>query len=194
MQIQNHLLIEELLHKTEKATKSVLRLKELNTEQLNFKKSPTAWSVLECIEHLNLYGDFYLVEIEKQILAQKKTNEYTVFKSGLVGDYFANMMLVKDGKIKKMKSPKDKNPCNSALTPTTLDRFLKQQERLKSLLIQAQYIDLTNTKTAISLTKHIRLRLGDTFRFFVYHIERHVLQAERVQTEQQVEQGAAAVV
>ncbi|MCU7550901.1 DinB family protein [Chitinophagaceae bacterium LB-8] len=180
MQIQTHLLIEDLLNRTEKATRAVKRFKELSIEQLNYKKSATEWSVLECIEHLNLYGDFYLVEIEKQILAHKSKAPSTVFKSGLLGNYFANLMQVKDGKVNKMKSPKDKNPVNSVLTPTTLDRFLKQQERLKSLLIQAQHVDLTKTKTAISLTGLVQLRLGDTFRFFVYHIERHVLQAERI--------------
>lgn len=180
MQIETRLLIEDLLNRTEKSTRVVKQLKELTFEQLNYKKSAIEWSVLECIEHLNLYGDFYLPEIEKQILAQKNKSQSTVFKSGFIGNYFANLMQVKDGKVKKMKSPKDKNPSNSLLTMTTLDRFLKQQQRLTSLLGQAQDIDLTKTKTAISLTPLIRLRLGDTFRFFVYHIERHVLQAERV--------------
>ena len=180
MQIETRLLIEDLLSRTEKSIQEVKQLKELTFEQLNYKKSATEWSVLECIEHLNLYGDFYLPEIERQILAQENKSQSTVFKSGLMGNYFANLIKVKDGKVKKMKSPKDKNPSNSLLTMTTLDRFLKQQERLKLLLIQAKNIDLTKTKTAISLTPLIRLRLGDTFRFFIYHIERHVLQAERV--------------
>ena len=79
-----------------------------------------------------------------------------------------------------MKSPKDKNPSHSTLTRLTIDRFLKQQELLQSLLLQSKRVDLQRTKTAISLSKLIRLRLGDTFRFFVYHIERHVLQAERI--------------
>lgn len=182
MQIETRLLIEDLLSRTEKSTRVVKQLKELTYEQLNYKKNATEWSVLECIEHLNLYGDFYLPEIEKQILAQKNKSQSTVFKSGLIGNYFANLMQVKDGKVKKMKSPKDKNPSHSLLTMTTMDRFLKQQQRLQSLLTQAQAIDLTKTKTAISLTPLIRLRLGDTFRFFVYHIERHVLQAERINT------------
>jgi hypothetical protein len=195
MQIPTHLLIEDLLNRTEKSTKIVTGFKELNIEQLNYKQSATAWSILECIEHLNLYGDFYLVEIEKQILAHKTTTPQPVFTSGPIGNYFANLMLVKDGKVKKMKSPKDKNPANTRLTIMTIDRFLKQQERLKSLLSQAQNVDLTKTKAAISLTKLIKLRLGDTFRFFVYHIERHVLQAERIkaaQFNQQLTSSSAA--
>ncbi len=179
MQIKSNKLIEELLDMTDQSIKSVQKFKELTTMQLNFKQSPVKWSVLECIEHLNLYGDFYLPEIEKQILSNKSHDDNMLFKSGVIGNYFANRMKVKDGKVKKMKSPKDKNPINSQLTITTLDRFLKQQELLKSLLNQARTTNLTKVKAAISLTNLIKLRLGDTFRFFVYHIERHILQADR---------------
>jgi len=179
MQVSNNLLIEELLSLTENSIQSVKKFKDLSVNQLNFKKSPDEWSILECIEHLNLYGDFYLPEIEKQILANKNINEATIFKSGIIGNYFAGLMKVKNGEIKKMKTPKDKNPLNAELTPTTLHRFLRQQELLKILLQRAKTIDLGKIKTAISLTSILKLKLGDTFRFYVYHIERHIIQAER---------------
>jgi hypothetical protein len=88
--------------------------------------------------------------------------------------------LPKNGKIQKMKTFKDKNPIHSQLSPMTLDRFLKQQDRLLQLLQQAENINLTKTRTAISITKWLTLRLGDTFRFFIFHIERHIEQAEQV--------------
>jgi hypothetical protein len=179
MQISTNLLIDDLLQVTEKASASVTNFRQLYSTVLNYKASPEAWSVLECIEHLNLYGDFYLPEIEKQILTTRECRPVPVFKAGLIGNYFANLMQVKNGKIKKMKTPKDKNPANSALTITTIDRFLKQQELLKTLLNQARTVDLNKVKTAISLTNMIKLKLGDTFRFVIYHIDRHVQQAER---------------
>lgn len=178
MKINKKALIKELLEITEQASNTVRQLKQLPVEKLNVKKNAEAWSALECIEHLNLYGDFYLPEIQKQILASRHANA-PVFKSGVIGNYFAGLMKVQNGKVKKMKSPKDKNPAGSSLTITTLDRFLKQQELLKSLLIQSENTDLTKTKTSISISKLIRLRLGDTFRFFTYHIERHVKQAQK---------------
>jgi hypothetical protein len=181
MKIGTHQLLDDLLKRTHQSSAAAQQFKALSTQELNFKSSPTSWSILECIEHLNLYGDFYLPEIEKQILKQKQTSASSHFKSGFIGNYFANLMLVKNGKVKKMQSPKDKNPINSALSSITIDRFLKQQEALESLLVQARKIDLVKTKAAISLTKAITLRLGDTFRFFVYHIERHIVQAQRVQ-------------
>jgi hypothetical protein len=179
MKVSNNLLIEELLSLTENSIQSANKFKGLSVAQLNFRKSLNEWSVLECIEHLNLYGDFYLPEIEKQILANKNINEATIFKSGIIGNYFAGLIKVNNGQIKKMKSPKDKNPLNDKLTITTLDRFLKQQELLKLLLHRAKTVDMGKIKTAISLTNMLKLKLGDTFRFYVYHIERHVFQAER---------------
>jgi hypothetical protein len=180
MQINANLLIDELLACTDRSTLAVKKLKELSAAQLNYKKNAEAWSVLECIEHLNLYGDYYLPEMEQQILANKHMHAKQVFKAGLLGNYFANLMKATNGKMKKMKSPADKNPANSALTITTIDRFLKQQELLRSLLVQARAVDIGKIETPLSISKLVKLKLGDTFRFVVYHIERHVAQAGRV--------------
>jgi hypothetical protein len=180
MKFKRDALIDDLLISTERSTEKVLKLRQLASDELNYKESPQKWSILECIEHLNLYGDFYLPELERRMLNAQPNTGASVFSSGWIGNYFANLMRVKNGKITKMQTPRDKNPINSSLTTMTLDRFLKQQERLKTLLEQARRLDLTRTRVSISLTPLIKLRLGDTFRFFVYHIERHVAQAENV--------------
>lgn len=180
MKFNRTTLLGDLKTQVNAATGKVHDFKQLTTEKLNFKKSPESWSILECIEHLNLYGDFYLPEIERQILAAPKSPMAETFKSGWLGNYFANSMLPKDGKVNKMKTFKKMNPANSQLPLTTIDRFLKQQEHLLTLLRLAETVDLTKTTTGITLTSLLRFRLGDTFRFFINHIERHVLQAERV--------------
>ena len=180
MQINKHQLIAELLSLTAQSITAVKRFKTLSSSQLNFKNTAQQWSILECIEHLNLYGDFYLPEMQKQLLESPQRSNSEIFKAGLIGNYFAGLMKTDNGKNKKMKSPKDKNPANSTLTVTTLDRFLKQQELLKSILQGSLAADLTKVKTAISLSKFIKLRLGDTLRFYVYHIERHISQAEKI--------------
>ena len=177
MQANSNALINEMIVLTEQATKAVKQFKTLDPEQLNRKNSPDEWSILECIEHLNLYGDYYLPEIEKQIIAHKNGPAPELFKSGLLGNYFAELMKEKNGKIKKMKSPADKNPAGTSLPVTTLDRFIKQQELLVSLLVQARSVNLVRARVPVSIARFIRLRLGDTFRFFVYHIERHIRQA-----------------
>ncbi|MGZ5247396.1 MAG: DinB family protein, partial [Flavitalea sp.] len=180
MKITNHELIRELLEITACNLVSAKQLRSLSEKELNFRNHEKEWSILECIEHLNLYGDYYLPEIQKQLLTGKVVPTTTVFETGAIGNWFTNMMKVKEGKLKKMKSPKDKNPHHSSLTPVTIDRFIKQLESLQRFLQDATRIDLIKAKTPVSISKLIKLRLGDTLRFLVYHIERHVLQAEKV--------------
>lgn len=189
MKIKQRLLIEDLAQIVDRAIASAKAFKELPAKDLNAKKEASQWSILECLEHLNLYGDYYLPEIEKQLLQGRVASEAAIFKSGMIGNYFANLMKMNDGKIKKMKSPRDKNPVNSKLTVLVIDRFLKQSQKLKVLLKQSLEGDLTKIKVPISITKFVKLRLGDTLRFYVYHIERHILQAKKnvkeIQNEEQ---------
>jgi hypothetical protein len=180
MQIHSKELIEELITVTEKATAEARNFKNLTAAQLNYRPAADKWSILECLEHLNRYGDFYLPEIEKRILAQEGATSTRVFRSGILGNYFANLMRPNQGRIKKMQTPRDKNPIHVELSVTVIDRFIKQQERMVSLLRMARAVDLTRTKTAISLTPLLKLRLGDTFRFVIYHVERHMLQAGNI--------------
>lgn len=173
-------LITDLINRTKSNIERVENLRGLTLEQLNYRKKRDSWSILECIEHLNLYGDFYLPEIEKQIKKSRhKTSEE--FKSGFLGDYFAKSMLPKEN-LNKMKTFKDKNPIGSSLHLDTLNRFLSQQNQLIKLLEQAKKVNLNKTKTAISITKLIKLKLGDTFRIVIYHNQRHILQAEKIVT------------
>lgn len=179
MTITNKDLIDEMLSIVDQSVNAVEKFKTLSIEELNYRTTDNSWSILECIEHLNLYADFYIPEIQQQLQRNIKTKNGS-FKSGWLGNYFSNMMKGSSGKITKMKSPKDKNPIHSQLTFATLDKFLVQQAQLKDLLELAVDIDLVKTKIAISLTKLIKLRLGDSFRFLIYHVERHIHQAVRL--------------
>jgi DinB superfamily len=185
MQVESKILLQDLTERVVKASEKVQRFKSLPIEQLNHRDATDSWSILECIEHLNLYGDFYLPEIEQRILQAPHNQAVILFKNGWLGNYFALSMLPKNGKIQKMKTFKDKNPIHSSLDIITLERFLKQQECLLQLLREAERVNLTTTRTAISITKWVTLRLGDTLRFFTYHIERHIAQAERVNINSQ---------
>lgn len=177
MKIEQSKLINELRNLTHVAKEQVLEFKTYSPEQLNYKSNDTDWSVLECIEHLCLYGKFYLPEIENRILKVGSVNN-TYFKSGFLGNYFVNM--IKASNIKKIKATKQMDVTGSELTMSTINQFLKQLEWLDSLLVKSEKVDLTKVKTSISLSKIIKLRLGDTLRFIVYHNERHILQAKRI--------------
>lgn len=171
-------LLDELSAITKDNLRQVQSLKKLSLDELNFKPDTESWSVLECIEHLNRYGNFYIPEIRKRI-AQSNYKTSPVFKYGWLGNYFVQSMLPKE-KLNKMKTFKSMNPNNSKLDSEILDTFILQQEALLDLLNLARNTDLTRVKTAISITRWIKLKLGDTFRVVIYHNLRHIIQAKNV--------------
>ncbi|WP_421895817.1 DinB family protein [Marinoscillum sp.] len=171
-------LIQDLIERTRQTLNATEILKQEPFDLLNWKPAPERWSVLECIEHLNLYGDFYLPEIARRIRESQKPAE-PYFKPGLLGDYFAKSMLPRE-KLNKMKTFADKNPNASDLTIDSMDRFISQQKELLVLLNKSRSVSLSKTKTAISISKLITLRLGDTFRVVIYHNQRHLVQANKV--------------
>ena len=89
-------------------------------------------------------------------------------------------MLPKEN-LKKMKTFKDKNPLNSNLTKDVIDEFLNQQIKLLDLLNKSRKVSLNKVKISISITTLIKLKLGDTFRFYINHMIRHMKQIERIE-------------
>ncbi|PCJ63611.1 MAG: hypothetical protein COA58_15860 [Bacteroidetes bacterium] len=176
MEFKTTELIAELIEKTRININKVENYRDLSKNALNHKESLEKWSVLECLEHLNLYGDFYNPEIKRSIETSQTKPDKT-FKSGLIGNYFVNTMLPKK-KLNKMKTFKDKNPSGSSLDTRVIDRFIRQQKEFLELLQNSRNINVTKTTTAISISKLVKMRLGDTFRFIVAHNERHLIQAD----------------
>lgn len=142
-----------------------------------------AWSVAQCLEHLNIYGRYYLPAIEKAIqeAKQRGSKPAASFNCGWLGAYFAKIMSPEqDGSLKiKMKSPKNAVPSANPDPSAMLAEFIDQQEILLKLLTAAATVNLNQVRIPISIAPWIRLKLGDTFLFFTAHIQRHLLQAER---------------
>ena len=81
-------VIESLIAKTKQINIQVENIKRCDLETLTWRENQNSWSILECIEHLNRYGDYYIPEIEKTLDKSNFKNEED-FKSGLLGNYFA---------------------------------------------------------------------------------------------------------
>ncbi|MDP9958030.1 hypothetical protein J2X97_003704 [Epilithonimonas hungarica] len=179
MKIPTNQLLNELRIITENNIEFAQSLLDQINETLNFRTSEDSWNILECLEHLNFYGKFYLPEIEDRINESRFQVARSDFKSGLLGNYFAKMMLPKE-KLNKMKTLKISNPIHKQLDKYVIEEFINQQNKVLELLERAKVVDLERTKTSISISKLIKLKLGDTFRFVIYHNLRHIKQAENV--------------
>lgn len=173
--MKSNALLSELSERTHQLLNDAATLLQVPDNLLQERPSAGRWNVLECLEHLNLYGDFYLPEIRRRIVESSfPPGEY--FNSGWLGDYFVKSM--EPGKtMKKMKTFKDKDPIKQVLNRDCIDRFIEQQREILTLVEMAKSVDLSRTKTGISISRLLKLKLGDTFRFLIAHNIRHMCQA-----------------
>lgn len=178
--MQSEKLIQTLLEHIRQIITKAEKLKEIDLYDLTWKENENSWSILECLEHLNLYGDFYLPQIASKV-NNSTTKAETEFKSGLLGNYFAKNMLPKE-KLNKMKTFKDKNPLNATLDKNVIEKFLNQQIQLFDLVTRSRNVSLSKVKIRTSISSLIRLKLGNTFQFLINHIIRHLKQIDGIQT------------
>ncbi len=177
MAVATKIVLQDLLALTQNNLRSAEHFQKASIDSLNWKQNSESWSVLECIEHLNRYGDFYIPEINDKI-SKAKHNRSETFNSNWLGSYFSKSVAYND-QLKKMKTFASMNPLNSDLDMQTLEKFIKQQHQIMALLERSKTVNLDKTKTAISITKLVKLRLGDTFRVLIHHNDRHIKQAEK---------------
>ena len=65
--MQSEVLIQILIEQTRVIINQLERLRNDDLSTLTWRENPTSWNILECIEHINRYGDFYLPEIASKI-------------------------------------------------------------------------------------------------------------------------------
>jgi len=174
-------LLEELKANTRKIILTLNYLCKEDESILVRQPSPAKWSIAQVLEHLNAYGRFYLPEIEKAI-NNNPVRKIEFFKPGWLGDYFTKMMQPKEnGQIKnKMKAMKDYTPSVNLDSKAVIDECLAQQQFLLQLLEAAEDRDISSIRIPVSLSRWIRLKLGDTFRFLIAHEQRHFVQIDNI--------------
>ncbi len=177
MKVQQEQLIEDLKKDIEILLQCLASFKD-EKDALLIPPVPGQWSIAQILEHLNSYGRYYLPAIDKAISMSSSKKE-AWFNSGLLGNYFTNMMKPKDVfEIKnKMKAPKDHTPDTKLNPDKVMNEFMQQQQKLLTLLEIAKGTSLNMIRIPISITKLVKLKLGDTFRFLIAHEQRHFIQA-----------------
>lgn len=149
----------------------------LELSQLNQQPAPNAWSVLECLEHLNRYSRYYNAHLA-QALACSNATAKTEVKYSWFGRKSIAMMTPDN--TKKAKTLKRMNPSGSRLGREVLAEFLQHQQQLLELLTQAQRVDLNRKVVPVEFFRLLKMRLCETFEFVIVHQQRHVQQALRV--------------
>lgn len=157
------------------------KLEALDSQTLQYRPAPDKWSIAQVLEHLNFYSKFYINAIEEKLHHnQHKATEY--FTPGWFGNYFTNMMKPTDQNTvkNKMKTMKAAIPPPQIDGHAALKQFIADQHALLNLLQIAKSANLVKIRVPISLTNLIKLKLGDTFRFFIAHEQRHFVQIKNI--------------
>jgi hypothetical protein len=156
------------------------RLSRLSENQLTWNPNPGVWNIQQVLAHLNEYGNYYHPTFRRKIENTRHTSTKEAFMSSPLGrSAWRSMKLGNARNVKrKFKTPRNYNPMldPSLVKGDELDTFLGQQEELLEIIDKAQHVNLRRVKIPISISKIVRLRLGDALLFVTYHNERHVQQ------------------
>lgn len=156
------------------------KLTHLGPNQYNWKPTPYSWNIAEILAHLNAYTAFYNQAISEKLAKTKFTTPIDYFISSQLGKAaWKNMKLGKERNIKrKFKSPKNFNPeiNKDLLTDNLLEEYIALQNDFLAITENARNFNLKKVKTSISISKIVKLRLGDVLLYVAYHNERHIQQ------------------
>lgn len=175
-------LIDSLQQDVRNILDATQSLQQLANHVLLQQPAAGSWSIAQVLEHLNAYNRFY----NKALGAALRNNTRAgrdVFKTGWLGYYFTNLMKPgKNGTIaKKMSAPAGYNFGPELDVEKVIKEFVAGQQELLVLLDKARKADLERVRVPISLTRLIKLKMGDVFCFLVAHQQRHFIQIRNVQ-------------
>ncbi len=183
--IDSNILLQELEQITEANLSFIEQeVKTLSAEQLQWKQHADSWNVVQVLAHLNAYSGYYQKTIREKISKTRFKQPAEYFVSSPLGR--SAWKSVKLGNLKnikrKLKSPRAYNPLLSPqlLLGSQIEDFIQFQIDLKELLQAAAKVNLRRVRIPISLSKFIKLRLGDALMFHIYHNERHIEQIRRI--------------
>lgn len=160
------------------------KLNKLKDSQLNWKPNNQSWSINEILFHLNQYAHYYQNVFISKIESTKFTEPKSQFISSPLGkSAWKSMKLGVANNIKrKFQSPKNYNPTlqPQLVRPNEISIFEKYQLDLFEIIEKARKVNIQRVKIPISISKFIRLKLGDALLFVIYHNERHLQQIKNL--------------
>ena len=179
----------ELIQELRKITQQNLdnlksRFNQLNDEQLKWRPMESSWNITEIFAHLNQYANYYHKTFKSKIAKTKYKKQTENFISSPLGrSAWKSMKLGNANNVKrKFKTQRAYNPKLDASLVSENDLNLLETNlvELQNIIESSENVNIRRVKIPISISKIIRLRLGDALLFVVYHNQRHMQQAINV--------------
>jgi hypothetical protein len=149
--------------------------------QLNWKPDPSTWSLAEIFAHLNAYARFYHHVLNERIDRTRFRVPRINYSSSPLGkSAWMSMKLGNARNVKrKFNAPAEYNPTTnpSLVSGDEIKTLLEGQNQFLEIIEKSVAVNLRKVKVPISISKLVRLRLGDALLFVAYHNDRHMEQA-----------------
>ena len=160
-------------------SKVIRDFQNLTEQQLTQTPAGGGWSISECFQHLNTYGDYYLPLLLEATVGAEGQTSGPKHRPSRLGSYLVKM-IDPDRSSKKMKALKRHLPDPLLPPHLVLATHLEQQENLLGMLRKLDNMDTRKRTIPTTLSGLLKLNALDVARFLVVHNERHIGQAERV--------------
>lgn len=152
----------------------------LTDEQFQWQPAPDAWSVAQCIDHLNVTARMYLPMLDEGIAEAIRRGMYSP------GPYTYNWLgrllvyLVQPSTRLRAKTPRAFQPERGRARPDVMAAFRAYQVQYIDRLRQANGLDLARARVTSPVAGWLRIPLGSGFAMMAVHERRHLAQARRV--------------
>jgi hypothetical protein len=152
----------------------------LTDEQFRWQPAPGAWSIGECIDHLNVTARLYLPRIDQGIADAMRRGLYGggPFRYGFLGRWFTKSQeppaRIRTKTVKAFNPPADRSRAE------IMAAFRAYQVQYIDRLHQANGLDLARARVSSPAFAWLRFSLGSGFSLMAAHERRHLWQARHV--------------
>jgi hypothetical protein len=176
--------LEDLRQQLDAAEREAAALVEdLDDERLNWRPSPAAWSVAQCLDHLSAASRVYLDAMEEAAAAARRRGwqRRGPIRPGAPSRWFLREL--EPPPRRRLRAPRKiapMAPASRASKAAVGEDFKRQQARARALLAAVADLDLNRARFANPFIPLVRFTLGTGFLVIAAHQRRHLVQAARL--------------
>jgi len=152
----------------------------LSNVQFTWQPRPNAWSVAQCIDHLNVAARVYLPVLDEGIASAIRQGQYG--EGPYAYSWLARMFvrMLEPPPRPRVKTGAAFQPPPSRTRQEIMNAFRAYQVQYVDRLRQANGLDLAHARVRSSVASWLRLPLGCGFAAMAAHERRHIWQAKQV--------------
>lgn len=151
----------------------------LTAEELNWKPDARSWSVGQCLEHLCLSNEVYVLPMSEALATAPRGVAETI-TPGWFARWFIRSYIDPATQKKRARAPRKASPVSSRLDLSIGKRFMASNDAMRAVMSRAREIDVNHVRFRNPYVPVIRFTIGSGLLIVARHNHRHLAQAERV--------------